>query len=32
MAHGFNEWNVMTEHSYRIYKAGKAKGLPTQVF
>ena len=32
MAHGFNDWNVMPEHSYRIYKAAKAKGLPTQVY
>ena len=32
MAHGFNDWNVMPEHSYRIYEAAKAKGLPTQVY
>ncbi|WP_225036200.1 Xaa-Pro dipeptidyl-peptidase [Winogradskyella sp. SM1960] len=32
MAHGFNDWNVMPEHSYRIYKAAKEKGLPTQIF
>jgi X-Pro dipeptidyl-peptidase len=32
MAHGFNDWNVMPEHSYRIYKAAKAKGLPTQIY
>ncbi|MDX1362663.1 Xaa-Pro dipeptidyl-peptidase [Arenibacter latericius] len=32
MAHGFNDWNVMPEHSYRIYKAAKDKGLPTQTY
>lgn len=32
MAHGFNDWNVMAEHSYRFYKAAKAKGLPVQLF
>lgn len=32
MAHGFNDWNVMPEHSYRIYKAAKEKGLPCQAY
>lgn len=32
MAHGFNDWNVMPEHSYRIYKKAKEMGLPTQIF
>lgn len=32
MSHGFNDWNVMPEHSYRIYKAAKDKGLPSQIF
>ncbi|MCM4162907.1 MULTISPECIES: Xaa-Pro dipeptidyl-peptidase [unclassified Arenibacter] len=32
MAHGFNDWNVMPEHSYRIYKAAKDKGLPSQIY
>ncbi len=32
MSHGFNDWNVMPEHSYRIYKAAKAKGIPSQIF
>ncbi len=32
MAHGFNDWNVMPEHSYRIYKAAKEKGLPCQIY
>jgi X-Pro dipeptidyl-peptidase len=32
MSHGFNDWNVMPEHSYRIYAAAKAKGLPVQLY
>lgn len=32
MSHGFNDWNVMPEHSYRIYKACKEKGLPCKVY
>ena len=32
MAHAFNDWNVMPEHSVRIYKAAQAKGLPVQSF
>jgi len=32
MSHGFNDWNVMPEHSYRIYKAAKDKGLPSQIY
>jgi len=32
MSHGFNDWNVMPEHSYRIYEAAKAKGLPSQIY
>jgi len=32
MSHGFNDWNVMPEHSYRIYKAAKEKGLSTQIY
>ncbi len=32
MAHGFNDWNVMPEHSNRIYQKAKAMGLPTQVY
>lgn len=32
MSHGFNDWNVMPEHSYRIYKKATEMGLPTQVF
>ena len=26
MAHGFNDWNVMPEHSYRIYKKAMEMG------
>lgn len=32
MSHGFNDWNVMPEHSYRIYKAAKERGLPAQIY
>lgn len=32
MSHGFNDWNVMAEHSLRFYEAVKAKGLPAQIF
>jgi X-Pro dipeptidyl-peptidase len=32
MAHGFNDWNVVPEHSYRIIKALKEKGIPVQIY
>jgi X-Pro dipeptidyl-peptidase len=32
MSHGFNDWNVMPEHSYRIYKRASSMGLPTQIY
>lgn len=32
MSHAFNDWNVVPEHSVRIYEALKAKGVPTQIF
>ncbi|WP_421978936.1 Xaa-Pro dipeptidyl-peptidase [Roseivirga seohaensis] len=32
MSHGFNDWNVVPEHSLRIYEAAKAKGIPSQIF
>ena len=32
MAHGFNDWNVMPEHSYRIYEAARKMGLPSQIY
>ena len=32
MAHGFNDWNVMPEHSYRIVDALRDRGVPVQVY
>lgn len=32
MSHGFNDWNVMPEHSYRIYKAAKEQGVPAIIY
>ena len=32
MSHAFNDWNVMPEHSERIYQALKAKGVPVQAY
>lgn len=32
MAHAFNDWNVVPEHSIRIYSAVKAKGLPVRLY
>lgn len=32
MAHAFNDWNVMPEHSIRIYEALKKRDVPTQVY
>ncbi len=32
MSHAFNDWNVMPEHSVRIYEALKAKGVPVQAY
>ena len=32
MSHAFNDWNVMPEHSVRIYEAARAKGLPVQIY
>ena len=32
MAHGFNDWNVVPEHSYRIIEAARDRGLPVQVY
>ena len=32
MSHGFNDWNVMPEHSYRISKKTKEMGVPTQIY
>ena len=32
MSHGFNDWNVMPEHSFRIYKGLKERGIPSKVY
>jgi X-Pro dipeptidyl-peptidase len=32
MAHAFNDWNVMPEHSVRIVEALKQRGVPVQVY
>ncbi len=32
MSHAFNDWNVMPEHSVRIYQALKANGVRTQAY
>jgi X-Pro dipeptidyl-peptidase len=32
MSHGFNDWNVMPEHSYRIYQKAKEMGLPAMYY
>ena len=32
MAHAFNDWNVVPEHSFRVSQALKAAGVPVQIF
>jgi X-Pro dipeptidyl-peptidase len=32
MAHAWNDWNVMPEHSVRIVEALKARGVPVQMY
>jgi X-Pro dipeptidyl-peptidase len=32
MSHGFNDWNVMPEHSYQVYEKAKEMGLHTQIY
>ncbi len=32
LAHGFNDWNVMPEHSFRIAQALKERGVPVQSY
>ncbi|MEM6471585.1 MAG: Xaa-Pro dipeptidyl-peptidase [Planctomycetota bacterium] len=32
MSHGFNDWNVVPEHSYRISAKLKELGVPTQIY
>lgn len=32
MCHGFNDWNVMPEHSFRIYRALRERGVPAMCY
>jgi len=32
MAHAFNDWNVVPEHSVRVFEALKARGVPVQAY
>ncbi len=32
ISHGFNDWNVMPEHSYNLYQALKHKKIPLQLY
>jgi X-Pro dipeptidyl-peptidase len=32
MSHGFNDWNVMPEQSFRFYQAALEKGIPVQLY
>jgi X-Pro dipeptidyl-peptidase len=32
MAHAFNDWNVVPEHSVRVYEALKKQGVPVQAY
>jgi X-Pro dipeptidyl-peptidase len=32
MAHAFNDWNVMPEHTYQVYEALKGTGVPSMVY
>ena len=32
MSHGFNDWNVMPEHSNRIYQKAVKMGIPSQLY
>ena len=32
MAHAFNDWNVMPEHSVRVYEYLKERGVPVQAY
>ncbi len=32
MSHAFNDWNVVPEHSVRIYEALQANNIPSQIF
>ena len=32
LAHGFNDWNVVPEHSVRVYEMLEARGVPVQIY
>ena len=32
MCHGFEDWNVMSEHSFRFYEKAKKMGLPAKIY
>jgi X-Pro dipeptidyl-peptidase len=32
MSHGFNDWNVMPLHSYRIYDTIRSLGIPSRIY
>lgn len=32
LAHGLNDWNVVSEHSLRIYEEMKADGIPVSIY
>ncbi len=32
MAHAFNDWNVVPDHSVRVYEALKTRGVPVQAY
>ena len=32
MCHGFEDWNVMSEHSFRFYEQAKKMGLPAKIY
>ncbi len=32
MCHGFEDWNVMAEHSFRFYEQAKKMGLPAKIY
>jgi X-Pro dipeptidyl-peptidase len=32
IAHALNDWNVMPEHSYRVVRALRERGVPTQIY
>jgi X-Pro dipeptidyl-peptidase len=32
LAHGLGDWNVMAEHSLRVYRALRARGVPVQAY